>query len=241
MEQSLYDRPDFFAAYSSLERSRAGLDGAAEWPAVRALLPPLHGRHVLDLGCGFGWFCRWARARGAVVVEGLDVSQKMLERARAAAASAIVYRNADLESIALPQARYDLVYSSLVFHYIKNLGGLLWQAHRALVPGGTFIFSVEHPIYTAPTRPGWSIDSDGRRTWPVEGYLHEGRRVTDWLAPKVVKRHRMIASYLNLLLGLGFALSHVEEWGPTDAQIAARPDWAEERERPMFLLVSARR
>ena len=38
---------------------------------------------------------------------------------------------------------------------------------------------------------------------------------------------------------LGFSLTHVEEWGPTDEQIAAQPNWADERQRPPFLLVAA--
>jgi hypothetical protein len=44
-----------------------------------------------------------------------------------------------------------------------------------------------------------------------------------------------------MLLRLGFVLSHVEEWGPTPQQIAARPSLAEELERPTFLLLAARR
>jgi hypothetical protein len=43
------------------------------------------------------------------------------------------------------------------------------------------------------------------------------------------------------VLRAGFALSHVEEWRPSDAQIAARPSLAVELERPMFLLLAARR
>jgi len=57
----------------------------------------------------------------------------------------------------------------------------------------------------------------------------------------VIKQHRMLATYLNMLLWLGFTLSHIEEWGPTDEQIAARPRLADERQRPPFLLVAARR
>ena len=34
-------------------------------PSLRAMLPPLAGRRVVDLGCGFGWFCRWAAGQGA--------------------------------------------------------------------------------------------------------------------------------------------------------------------------------
>jgi len=75
----------------------------------------------------------------------------------------------------------------------------------------------------------------------VDGYLGEGPRTTDWLAPGVVKHHRTLGTTLNALIGQGFMVSHVEEWGPTDEQISANPQWAKERERPMFLLVSAQR
>ena len=242
MTQNIYDDEAFFAGYSRLPRSVEGLDGAPEWPALRAMLPDLRGRRVLDLGCGFGWFCRWAREQGAVHVEGIDVSEKMLARARATAAdAAIAYRRADMERLALPTAAFDLVYSSLALHYIADLEQLLSQVHRSLVPGGGLVFSVEHPIYTAPAHPGWLADTAGRKTWGVDGYLDEGPRSTDWLTKGVIKQHRTLATYINMLLRLGFTLSHLEEWGPSAQQIASQPSLADERQRPPFLLVAARR
>jgi SAM-dependent methyltransferase len=242
MTQNIYDDETFFAGYAKLERSVGGLDGAAEWPALRAMLPDMTGRRVLDLGCGYGWFCRWARAAGAVHVLGLDVSARMLERARTMTSDdAIAYRRADLETLTLEPASVDLAYSSLALHYVERLETLLATVHRALTPGGYLVVSVEHPIYTAPGNPGWTHDASGHATWPLDRYLDEGPRITDWLAEGVVKQHRTLGTYLNLLLGLGFALRHVEEWGPTAAQIAARPEWADERHRPPFLLISARR
>jgi len=242
MTQNIYDDEEFFAGYSRLPRSVEGLAAAPEWPALRALLPALGGLRVLDLGCGFGWFCRWAREGGAATVLGIDVSERMLARARAETRdAAITYGRADMERLQLPPAAFDLVYSALALHYIADLGGLVAAVHRALVPGGTLVFSVEHPIYTAPTAPGWSADASGRRIWPVDGYLDEGPRSTDWLAKGVIKQHRTIATYVNLLLRAGFALAHLEEWGPTPEQIAQRPSLADEHQRPPFLLVAARR
>jgi SAM-dependent methyltransferase len=242
MTQNIYDDPEFFAGYSRLGRSVEGLDGAAEWPALRALLPDLEGKKVVDLGCGFGWFCRWARAQGASQVLGIDVSERMLARARADTTdAAITYVKADMERLRLDPAAFDLAYSSLALHYVADLAALLAEVHRALAPGGRLVFSVEHPIFTAPTRPQWSLGPDGTKVWPVDGYLVEGPRTTDWLARGVVKHHRTLGTYLNLLVAGGFTIAHVEDWGPTEAQIAARPSLAEERERPMFLLVSARR
>ena len=57
----------------------------------------------------------------------------------------------------------------------------------------------------------------------------------------MVKQHRTVGTYLNLLIGAGFRLDHVEEWGPTREQIAAHPEWSVERDRPPFLLVAATR
>jgi len=237
----MYDDPAFFNAYSHLGRSLKGLAGAAEWPALRALLPDVRGLNVVDLGCGYGWFCRWVREQGAAAVLGLDVSEKMLERAKEFSTDpAITYQKADLEKIDLPPG-FDLAYSSLTFHYIENLSALLENVHRALLPGARLIFSIEHPIYMASKQPGWVTDLDGRKAWPVDSYQQEGTRATNWLAKGVIKQHRTLGTLLNRLILTGFTIAHVEEWGPSNEQVAAHPELAEERERPMILLVSARR
>ena len=242
MTQNIYDNETFFAGYSRLPRSIEGLDGAAEWPALRGLLPELRGLRVLDLGCGFGWFCRWAREHGAASVLGVDLSDRMLARARAETHDdAISYAKADLEHLDLPSGSFELAYSSLALHYVENLAGLLARVQAALAPGGKLIFSVEHPIFTAPANPGWSVDAAGRKIWPVDGYLDEGPRSTDWLAKGVIKQHRTIGTYVRLLVRSGFSLSHIDEWGPSRAQVAARPEWADERQRPPLLLVACSR
>ena len=241
MTQNIYDDEEFFAGYSRLRRSVEGLDGAPEWPALRALLPDLSGRNVLDLGCGFGWFCRWACQQGAAHVSGIDVSEKMLARGRAATADPrITYIRADLEHLELQAEAFDVVYSSLALHYVKRLNGLMSQIYRSLIPDGDLVFSVEHPLFTAPSQPNWSLDAAGHKIWPVDGYLNEGPRSTNWLAKGVIKQHRTVATYINMLILLGFSISHVEEWGPTEEQITAQPNWVDERQRPPFLLVAAR-
>jgi len=242
MTQNIYDNPEFFAGYGQLDRSKIGLAGMAEWPALRALLPDMKNKRVVDLGCGYGWFCRWALNAGARDVLGIDVSEKMLARARSEPGrDGIIYQRSDLETLMLPEAAFDVAYSSLVVHYVENLERLFGVIHRALLPGGSFVFSTEHPIYMAPRRPEWQIDSEGHKTWPLDAYLIEGPRSTNWLAPGVIKQHRMMGTTLNLLIRTGFVLRHVEEWRPSDQQIAERPEFAEELERPMFLFVAATR
>ena len=239
MTQNIYDNDQFFAGYSQLPRSQHGLEGAPEWGSLRAMLPEMAGLRVLDLGCGFGWFCRWALDRSALSVTGVDVSEKMLARARAQSDPSIAYVQADLEGLTLERRSLDLIYSSLTFHYLKHLDFLIPEIAGALVPGGRLVFSVEHPMLTAPKHPGWATDKDGMKAWPVNRYLEDGARETDWFAPGVIKQHRSMTSYLNMLIRNGLKIIHVEEWGPTDAQAEKHPELLDERQRPTFLLVSA--
>lgn len=240
MPQNIYDDPAFFAGYSQFKRSIEGLDGAPEWPTLRSMLPPLQNRRVLDLGCGFGYFTRWAAAQGAASVLGLDFSSKMLARAKGETDHpAVRYVQGDIEKLALPAAAFDLIYSSLALHYVENFAGLCSAVRRLLATDGRFVFSVEHPLFTAPTNMEWQTDADGNTIWPLDNYLVEGRRVRDWIAPGVVKQHRTLASYVNGLIGTGFQIARLEEWGPSAEQIADHPEWANEVHRPPFLLVAA--
>lgn len=58
-----------------MDRSVKGLAGAGEWKTLERMLPDFHGKRVLDLGCGFGWHCRYAAEHGAASVTGVDISK----------------------------------------------------------------------------------------------------------------------------------------------------------------------
>lgn len=242
MTQNIYDDPAFFAGYAQLSRSVEGLNGAPEWETIRAILPDLKGKQVVDLGCGYGWFCRYAREQGAASVLGFDVSHKMLDKARAMTQDdAIRYQQQDLETLQLPAQAYHLAYSSLTLHYIVGLERLFATIYDALIPGGHFIFTAEHPIYTAPAVQAWQVTADGQKSWPVNDYQREGERVSNWLAEGVIKQHRMLGTYLNLLVRQGFSIRYLNEWGPSAQQIARNPALDEEKERPMIFIMAAQK
>ena len=240
MAQNIYDNPAFFEGYAQLPRSVQGLDGAPEWPTLKSMLPDLAGKTVIDLGCGYGWFCRSARELGAAQVTGVDISEKMLARAAELTADpAITYQRRDLEDVKLEDNSLNLVYSSLALHYLPELDTLFRHVQRALKPGGSLVFSMEHPIYTCASRQGWLTDDNGERFWGVNQYQQEGKRVSNWLADGVIKYHRTLGTTLNALIHAGLSLREVNEWGPTQAQIDAWPALAEEAERPMLVLIAA--
>ncbi|HBM7606905.1 TPA: class I SAM-dependent methyltransferase [Enterobacter hormaechei subsp. xiangfangensis] len=242
MAQNIYDNPAFFEGYAQLPRSVQGLNGAPEWPALKAMLPDLTGKAVVDLGCGYGWFCRAARELGASDVTGVDISEKMLARAAELTDdNRIHYQRSDLESLALKANSLDLVYSSLALHYLPELDTLFARVQRALKPGGSLVFSMEHPIYTCATRQGWLTDDSGERFRGVNHYQDESQRVSNWLADGVIKYHRTLGTTLNALIKAGLTISEVNEWGPTQTQVDAWPALAEEAERPMLVLIAARK
>ena len=167
----------------------------------------------------------------------------MLERAREATPDeAIEYRRCTIEDIEFPAGAFDVVISSLALHYVGDYRSVCRTVHGALCPGGVFVFSVEHPIFTAVPAQQWFSGADGGRShWPIDNYQEEGARHTQWLADDVIKYHRTVATYVNTLIDAGFRLSRLVEPAPTSERIKQRPELKDERLRPTFLLVAAER
>lgn len=241
MKQNKYDEPDFFAKYSHMKRSIGGLDDAQEWHAFRALLPDLHDKRLLDLGCGFGWHCRYARQQLARSVVGVDLSEKMLARAKATTDDPeIEYRRSAIEDINFLANAFDVVISSLALHYLERFDLVCQKVYRCLASGGAFVFSVEHPIFTALAAQQWCCGPGGDRLhWPVDTYQQEGPRHTQWMADDVVKYHRTVATYLNTLINSGFYISKLSEPEPTPEMLIGQPDLKDDRRRPIFLLIAS--
>ncbi|PAV28228.1 SAM-dependent methyltransferase [Virgibacillus profundi] len=241
MKQNKYDNVSFFSAYEKMPRSIKGLKGAGEWPVLKEILPELRNKNVLDLGCGFGWHCRYARQEHANTVIGVDISDKMLEKARGMTNdSSISYMKLPIEDINFQDSQFDVVISSLAFHYIKSFEAICEKVYKYLKPGGSFIFSVEHPIFTSRNEQDWYYDEQGNRLhWPVDNYESEGVRDTTFLTENVIKYHRTFSTYVNNLIFAGFTIKAVKEPMPDKEMAKNVPEMKDENRRPMFLIISA--
>lgn len=242
MKENKYDNEQFFQKYSEMERSRKGLPGAGEWRELQKILPSFHGKKVLDLGCGYGWHCKYAVENGAVSVLGTDISRKMLETAREKNADPnIEYRRIAMEDLEFPEGTFDVVISSLAFHYVRDFTMLAENIFRWLKPDGDLVFSVEHPVFTAYGNQDWYYDENGKILhFPVDNYYYEGKREAVFLGKTVTKYHRTLTTYLDTLLQMGFRIQHIIEPQPPEDMMDL-PGMKEEMRRPMMLLVSARK
>ena len=235
-----YDDPHFFHEYAQMARSVGGLEAAGEWHQLQPLFPELAGKRVLDLGCGYGWHCKYAAEHDAARVLGIDASKQMLDEAhRRHADPRIEYRRCGIEDYEYPEHAWDLVVSNLALHYIEDLDAVFANVRRTLTPGGTFLFNIEHPTFTAGVDQNWVYNEDGTpRYWPVDDYFHPGERHTNFLGCDVIKQHHTLTQILGGLLSAGFTLQAVEEAEPP-ANMMGLPGMCDELRRPMMLLVRA--
>ncbi len=102
------------------------------------LSPDLTGLRTLDLGCGTGWFSRWAAQRGAQVVS-LDISRRLVE---------ITYHRAhtqpvvgDATCLPFASACFDLIISSEMIEHLANPTLGIQEIARLLAPGGTLVLT----------------------------------------------------------------------------------------------------
>ncbi|WP_040197430.1 class I SAM-dependent methyltransferase [Candidatus Soleaferrea massiliensis] len=240
MKENKYDDELFFEQYSNFPRSAEGLAAAGEWHELRKMLPDFQGKRVLDLGCGFGWHCKYAVEHGAVSALGTDLSEKMLKGALERNPDPrITYEKTAMEDISYPADSFDIVLSSLAFHYVEDFPMVCKKIYNCLVKGGAFVFSCEHPVFTAYGTQDWHCDEDGKILhWPVDRYFTEGKREAHFLGCDVVKYHKTLTTYVNTLLQTGFAITGLAEPQP-DPELLDVPGMKDELRRPMMLLVSA--
>lgn len=235
-----YDNEHFFSEYAKMSRSRDGLQSAGEWHQLKPLFPPLQGKTVLDLGCGYGWHCKYAAEQGAERVLGLDLSGRMIAEAQKRNAGVqIAYRICGIEEYEYPENAWDLVVSNLALHYIENLDAVFQNVHRTLKKDGIFLLNIEHPVFTAGVGQEWVYAEDGTpKYWPVDDYFVPGERHTRFLGCDVAKQHHTLTQILMGLLQSGFELQAVEEAEPPQ-EMMNLPGFQDELRRPMMLLVKA--
>lgn len=243
MKQNKYDDPVFFEKYGQMVRSQKGLEAAGEWTTLQTMLPEFHGKRVLDLGCGYGWHCSYAAGHGALSVVGVDISEKMLAKARAEHSDPnITYIQLPMEDVDFESGSFDVVLSSLAMHYIPSFEEITQKVHGFLTAGGDFVFSAEHPIFTAEGSQDWYYDASGKSLhFPVDRYFEEGLRNTRFLNEEIIKYHRTLTTYIQTLIGCGFEITGVKEPKPPEHLLKIYPSMAEEFRRPMMLIISAKK
>ena len=180
----------------------------------------LEGTRVLEVGSGAGQCARWLRTQGADAY-GLDLSERQLQHCRRIDEQTGVPVPSVCGTVtALPfgDDMFDMAFSSFgALQFVADGEAMIAEVARVLRPGGTFAFSVTHPVrWSMPDDAGPAGLSVTSSYWDRTPYVEEDESG----APRYVEHHRTIGDWVALLSGAGFALSALHE-----------PEWPEGLER----------
>jgi len=109
------------------------------------LLPEnLEGKHLLDAGCGTGWFSREAASRGARVAS-LDLGPRLLKQVRGKCGSAGVV--GDVLTLPFKNDVFDYVIATELIEHTVNPKDAIRAMSRALKPGGICILTTPNKAW----------------------------------------------------------------------------------------------
>ncbi|SFJ56071.1 MULTISPECIES: class I SAM-dependent methyltransferase [unclassified Bacillus (in: firmicutes)] len=236
-ESDVYNEDLFFEQYIKRRHRTDNPNDTIEKPALLQLFGHIKGKSILDLGCGDAQFGVELLQKGCQSYTGIEGSHRMYEEAQKQLqnTNGIVHL-LNLKDYTYPSSTFDIVTSRLVLHYIEHIDDTLRQIFQTLKPGGTFAFSVQHPVITSAFE---SLQATGKRTsWLVDDYFKTGKRIEPWINEHVVKYHRTIEQYFISLQKAGFTITSLREATPDLQHFQSEEEYIRRLRIPLFLLFS---
>jgi SAM-dependent methyltransferase len=123
-----------------------------------------------DLACGTGRTGAWLKEQGVRLLDGVDLTEAMLEQARAKG----IYRHlalADLRQTPLLAHSFDLVSVGLADEHLPELLPLYQEAARLVRPEGYLFLVGYHPFFQLSGVPTTFEQHTGESA-AIEGYVH---------------------------------------------------------------------
>lgn len=192
------------------------------------------GKAILDIGCGEGYCARELKRRGAGDYVGIDLSSQMIEAAKLQERQdnyGIHYQAGNVTEFTSP-SQFDICIAVFLFNYlsVQETQRVFSMVYDALLPNGTFIFSVPHPLFpfvrdqqTAP----FYFDSTGKNYFSSVNEQLEGQIWKQDGEPLHVQCvHKTFSDYFNCLRQAGFTtMPEVKELTVDEALAATNKDF----------------
>jgi ubiquinone/menaquinone biosynthesis C-methylase UbiE len=195
-------------------RKRGSYEFKMQLPAILDLLGDLRGKSLIDIGCGPGVYSVEFAKRGANVL-GVDLSRKMLDKARNNAETAnvqLILQNVDAHLLPYTDDSFDVAVLILTILNTK----MVEEAARVLKPGGLLLFSDTHPVIESKGR--WEGNDIGAARI-VEDYFSRDKR--EWRiklnSGRIIRTKyytRTIEQCVNMIADAGFKILRIVELKP---------------------------
>ena len=197
------------------------------------------GKRILEVGTGEGQVLRHLGATAPrQVLLGIDPTSEQLKVAQSRSVGEL-YLRGDANSLPVPSASFDVVVACLVFEHVQDAKGALAEVARVLVPGGRFLFLLNHPLFQTPDS-GWVDDRVlEEQYWRIGRYLEEKVTVEevekDVFIPFV---HRPLSAYINAAAEVGLRVERMLEPAPPQGFLDLAPEYYEARFVPRLLALA---
>lgn len=159
---------------------------------------------ILDLACGTGRIGAWLRERTDAVIDGVDLTQAMLDKAR----DRNIYRNLTQSNITDTSitAQYDLCTQSLADEHLPDLAPLYKEVARLTKPQGYFVLVGFHPYFMLSGIPTHYDDAEGESK-TIQTYVH------------------LLSDHVKAAHTAGWQLRQMDEGVIDDDWVAKKPKW----------------
>ena len=201
---------------------------------------------ALELGCGSGHSLRYLAERGALELWGLDLSPVQIafaeETLRPFATRVRLIESPMEVDPGIPADHFDLVFSIYGLGWTADLPKTMALVARYLRPGGSFVFSGEHPAYSC-------LQWNGTQYIIAEPYCTEGAREHgSWKGVPIVIQRRTLGTFIGQIVQVGLQIEALVETplnpaAVKDAHIDPARWYSEARARvmPTTFIIKARK
>lgn len=236
---NIYDDEDICRRYLKIRNNQFSANDIIEVPHIKELLPKTSGLKVLDLGCGNGNY-DLKFFRNVKKLDAIDSSKRMLNEFSQQLVKNKLFQfylhHTKVENYSYPEGKYDLVFSTLLFHHISHLDEIISNVHKSLKKNGLFLFSVMHPLFMCCRPLKQSRKDSVKMKWTIEDYFKRGKRAYIWLGKPVVKYHHLFSDYTKALISNHFQILDVREPSLPTRFIDKSRKLGDFKKNPVFLI-----
>lgn len=195
-------------------------------PNLLRLLNTKEKDHILDLGCGQGFFIeKVLNTNSNIIIEGVDLGEKLLKIAQEKFSQNknVHLVHADAANLShLKDKSIDKVYSVLALQNMNDIDAVMKELSRVLKKDARCLFVINHPSFRVPKESDWKFDTTKQKQGRIVfNYMSDkkyvidmnpGRKAMGEKTEETISFHHPLQFFSKIFNKHGFAISRIEEW-----------------------------